>query len=205
LSWWRENWSSHFLALWPHPSLVGGCGGKDQGSISRTFPKQFALVTFSNTTLQCYYFEYYTTMFCPFTVIIHCFFLFFFIHTALCLFDFKPISMSCIEVGSNAYLQSWQTLRKCWNVESSWQTLLKEFLCLSHLSIKRAARESWFPIFLIFLICNSPTYFRSILLKKITHLVLPPSNRTRMIHMVFPLTFIIQLCFRDDVDKNPFA
>ena len=43
-----------FLALWPHPSLVGGCGGKDQGSISRTFLKQFALVTISNTTLQCF-------------------------------------------------------------------------------------------------------------------------------------------------------
>ena len=118
-------------------------------------------------------------MFDPFTVLIHALFYLtatqsafltssIVIHTALCLFDFKPISMSCIEVGSNAYLQSWQTLRKCWNVESSWQTLLKEFLCLSHLSIKRAARESWFPIFLIFLICNSSTYFRSILLKAIT-------------------------------------
>ena len=95
---------------------------QDPDSISRAFLEQFARVTVS---------KYYTTMFCPFTVIIHCFYLgatqspyltsSIVFHTALCLFDFKPISMSCIEVGSNAYLQSWQTLRKCWNVESSWQ------------------------------------------------------------------------------------
>ena len=42
--------------------------------------------------------------------------------------------------------------------------------------------------------------------KRITHSVLlKNASWNRMIHMVFPLTFIIRLCFSDDVEKNPFA